>query len=262
VCVCVLLDLIPEYYGYSFTCDQLIITHSYLHTHTRTRTHTQAAKNGDLEGLTSVYTTCELNDRERDMVMYVACRHGQLEIVQWLVRVLKMSVQESMDGFTPLGLACRAGHLGTVQYLIEDCECIVGDVEVKSGVSTVMFGMRGNAEVRAYLMGRGIDVPPELLEEEAVAAEKKRLKEEKKKHNKDLKLKQLAKKRKAEQAALAARNSGIVAPAAPGDIMMCGPDGVKRRRSNSTLPPTPMRVTRRASMKASGSPDIKPAQAP
>jgi ankyrin repeat protein len=59
-------------------------------------------------------------NRTGNTPLHLACQAGYLNIVQYLVQFGQALVNIGKnDGATPLHLACSMGHYGIVQYLVE-----------------------------------------------------------------------------------------------------------------------------------------------
>ena len=65
--------------------------------------------------------------------VYNAARDGKLQRIQTRLEAcpkeqVKLVVEAKTDGATPLIMACRNGHLGIVEYLVEKCQADVEQV--------------------------------------------------------------------------------------------------------------------------------------
>jgi ankyrin repeat protein len=78
-----------------------------------------AARHGHLE-----VVQCLVRDggvAVNQAAMYIAAYQGHLEVVQWLVRDGGAAVnQADEDGWTPLVIAAQQGHLKVVQWLVQE----------------------------------------------------------------------------------------------------------------------------------------------
>ena len=89
----------------------------------------QLCTDGNLPALKDLITKQELNPNEvKDpsglTLLHLACQHGYLDIVQYLIRNQKYNPETTTpNGHTPLHTACKSGHLHIVKCLITDHKC-------------------------------------------------------------------------------------------------------------------------------------------
>ena len=66
----------------------------------------------------------EVKDSSGFTLLHLACQHGHLDIVQYLIKDQNCSPETTTpNGHTPLHIACKSGHLHVVKYLITDHKC-------------------------------------------------------------------------------------------------------------------------------------------
>ena len=71
-----------------------------------------------------------VSDKLRHIVLHLACRHGLLNIVKYLIHEVKMEVLcKDRKGLNALHHACIGGHLDVVQFLSSDSSLDVADYE-------------------------------------------------------------------------------------------------------------------------------------
>ena len=75
------------------------------------------SERGEEAGRTVDWT--RTRNKDKATPLYIACRHGDVEIVRWVAEHAPYSTREqpASDGTTPLAIAACQGHLGVVQYL-------------------------------------------------------------------------------------------------------------------------------------------------
>ena len=97
---------------------QAFQTGNYLLSTTLLTNHeTTDAKSDQVENITGL---------SNDTLLYLACRHGWLDVVKHLIEEYSCDPNKSdIEKLTPLHYACRYGHLDVVQYLIIHQQCDV-----------------------------------------------------------------------------------------------------------------------------------------
>jgi len=89
----------------------------------------QVCITGDLPTLKNIITKQGLNPSEvKDTsgltLLHLACKHGHLDITQYLIREQNCNPETlTSNGRTPLHIACNSGHLHIVECLISEYKC-------------------------------------------------------------------------------------------------------------------------------------------
>ena len=90
----------------------------------------QVCITGDLPTLKNLITTkqglnpSEVKDPSGLTLLHLACKHGHLDITQYLIRDQNCNPETlTSNGHTPLHIACKSGHLHIVECLISEYKC-------------------------------------------------------------------------------------------------------------------------------------------
>ena len=89
----------------------------------------QLCRDGNLPSLKDLITNQGLNPNEvKDSsgltLLHLACQHGHLDIVQYLINDQNCNPETTTtNGHTPLHTACKSGHLHIIKCLISDHKC-------------------------------------------------------------------------------------------------------------------------------------------
>ena len=128
-----------------------------LYTHCSTIVHYYACRHGNLNIAQYLIReehcnpSCENNDGSTPL--HNACLHGNLNIAQYLIREEHCNSScENNDGSTPLHNACLHGHLNIAQYLIKEEHCN-SSCEDNDGMTPLHFACcHGNLNIAQYLI--------------------------------------------------------------------------------------------------------------
>lgn len=122
-----------------------------------------AAENGDLDAVIQyiigdpilLFWANELGETP----LFVACRAGNLAIVQYLHQVGSDIHRASDEGFTPLHVAVYKGHYVVVQYLTEVAKADIDFAEFNKGLTPLSVACAtGRFEIAQYLVQKGASV--------------------------------------------------------------------------------------------------------
>ena len=95
----------------------------------------------------------ELKDPSGLTLLHLACQHGHLDIVQYLIKDQKCNPETTTpEGRTPLHSACKSGHLHIVKYLITDHKCNPHCTDNNGLTALHNACLNGHLDVTKYLI--------------------------------------------------------------------------------------------------------------
>ena len=118
----------------------------------------QLCIDGNLPALKDLITKKELNPNEvKDSsgltLLHLACQHGHLNIVQYLIKNQKCNAETTTpNGRTPLHIACKSGHLHILKCLIADHKCDPHCTDNDGYTPLHAASENGNIETVKYLI--------------------------------------------------------------------------------------------------------------
>ena len=119
-----------------------------------------AAEDGDLDAVIQyilddpilLYWANELGETP----LFIACRTGNVNVVQYLHRAGSDIQRASDEGLTPLHIAVYKGHLSVVKYLAEIAKADIDFAEFNKGLTPLSIACAtGRLDVAKYLIRRG-----------------------------------------------------------------------------------------------------------
>ncbi|KAJ3335115.1 hypothetical protein HDU83_000620, partial [Entophlyctis luteolus] len=105
-------------------------------------------------------TSLERQDSLKQTPLYIASKHGQFEVVKWLVDHGANVNTENVNKWAPLHIASSIGHLEVVKWLV-DHGANVNAEEVTKATPLHIASQNGHLEVVKWLVDHGANVNAE-----------------------------------------------------------------------------------------------------